>query len=163
MCHTIGIGGIAMRTIGVIGVVTAGLALSACERLELDRKMEELCEKDAGVKVYEEVRLTAAEYQKLVMFRSAKSDEDFYGPAYRYVSQREILIGTDEGATRGEGRIFRSYSAIYRRSDNRLLGESVNYFRTGGDGFTGGSHPSSASCGSTKVPSLGQSVLIKAD
>lgn len=152
-----------MRAIGMAGVITVGLVLSACQRHELDRKMEELCMKDAGVKVYETVALSTAEYAQLEQFRTAKSEEDFYGPAYRYVSRRENLIGTDDGATRGEGRIFRSYSAIYRRSDNRLLGESVNYFRTGGDGFTGGGHPSSSNCSSTNVPDLGQSVLIKGE
>jgi hypothetical protein len=127
------------------------LGLAGCERWELDRKMAELCKKDGGVKVYETVTLPASEFsstgQPLAKYLPlAKSDADYLGPDYRYVSKREILVGQDARPESGDGQLTRLYWAIYRRADDRLLGEQVEYRRSGGDLFTFGFQPSSASC-----------------
>jgi hypothetical protein len=138
----------------VISSALAGLAmfgLAGCERWELDRQMEELCRKDGGVKVYEKVVLPVSEFsntgQPLARYALvAKSDADYLGPDYRYVQQRVILVGKGADIEKGEGQLSRWYSAIYRRSDGRLLGESVSYGRGGGDGTTFGFQPSGNHC-----------------
>lgn len=141
------------------------LGLAGCERWELDRKMEELCKKDGGVKVYETVTLPASEFsstgQPLARYIPlAKSESDYLGPDYRYVRKIEILIGKNADIEKGEGRLTRVYYAIYRRSDQRLLGEAVWYGRGGGDGFTFGFQPSGSSCPKPRIDLI-NSVFVK--
>lgn len=100
-------------------VTLAGLtvALGGCERWALDRQMEELCQKDGGIKLYETVTLPASDFsnigQPLARYQQkAQSEQDRFGPDYRYVSKREILVGKDANPERGEGRLVRVYSAI---------------------------------------------------
>ena len=40
------------------------LLLSGCERWYLDSKMEELCAKDGGIKIYETVTLPASDFNE---------------------------------------------------------------------------------------------------
>lgn len=140
------------------------LSLAGCERDALDRQMEELCKKDGGVKVYETVTLPASEFDGEVPLGRyiplAKSDADYLGPNYRYVQKLEILVGENADIEKGEGRLSRFYTAIWRRSDGRLLGESVSYGRGGGDGFTFGFQPSGNFCPKPRVDLI-QSVFLK--
>jgi hypothetical protein len=123
------------------------IALPGCEKYRLDRQMEELCKKDGGVKVYETVTLSPGEYKALFEYKvAAKSQEKYYGPDYRYVSSSKHLVGRDGDAEKGRAELRRIYSAIYRRSDNRLLGESVWYSRVGGDLILFGTQPSGNYC-----------------
>ena len=122
-------------------------ALVGCERHLLDRKMEKLCKKDGGVKVYEAVTLSPTEYEIVFNYVTRKkSEEDYYGPEYRYVSTSEHLVGKEDDAGKGRGELIRHYQAIHRRRDNHLLGEWVWYTRVGGDLFTFGLQPSSNAC-----------------
>lgn len=153
---------------GVVSIPIAVISLFAlvgCERYALDRRMEELCKKDGGIKVYEKVMLPASDFsnigQPLARYQqTAKSVEDYLGPDYKYVSKTEILVGPNANAQRGEGQLVRIYHAIYRRADGHLLGESIAYGRGGGDGFTFGFHPSSNSCPKLTV-GLETSVFLK--
>lgn len=142
-------------------------ALGGCERWALDRQMEELCKKDGGIKVYETVTLPASDFsnigQPLARYQqTARSEEGLLGPEYRYVSKREILVGKDANPERGEGRLVRDYTAIYRRSDNKLLGEQIGYQRVGGDGFTFGFQPSGKECPELRT-SVGLQVFKKGE
>lgn len=143
----------------------AMLGLAGCERWQLDRQMEELCKKDGGVKVYETVTLPAREFsdsgQPLARYAPiAKSESDYLGPDYRYVQEREVLAGKAADIEKGQGRLSRWYSAVYRRSDNRLLGEAVSYGRGGGDGFTLGFQPSGNHCPKPRVDLI-KSVFVR--
>ena len=127
--------------------------------------MEELCKKDGGVKVYETVTLPASEFsnvgQPLARYeRLAQSNADLLGPDYRFVEKREFLVGPHSNAQKGEGQLTRWYHAIYRRSDGHLLGESVRYNRSGGDGFTFGFQPSGKNCPQV-MNDLARSVFAK--
>ena len=140
-------------------------ALSGCERYALDRQMEELCKKDGGVKVYETVTLPASEFNNLGeplgrYWKPGTPEEERFGPDYKFVQKREILVGTNAKAERGEGQLTRWYEAILRRSDGRILGESILYDRSGGDGFTFGFQPSGNSCPKPRV-GLFTSVFVK--
>lgn len=134
-------------------VTLAGLtvALGGCERWALDRQMEELCQKDGGIKVYETVTLPASDFsnigQPLARYQqTARTEEELFGPDYKYVVKRDFILGPYARADRGEGQLTRWHQAIYRRSDGRLLGEAVRYNRSGGDGFTYGFQPSGKNC-----------------
>ena len=142
-------------------VLIALSLLAGCERYALDRQMEALCRKDAGVRVYETVTLSQGDYVQMSKYATSRNRENYYGPEYRYVYRRENIVGSDSGPERGEGRLSRSYWAIYRRSDGRLLGENIAYSRGGGDyWFLLGVHPSSSYCPEPRID-LGQSVFMK--
>jgi hypothetical protein len=143
--------------------LTVVLSVSGCSKYELDRQMEALCMKDGGVKVYETVTLSPVAYDALSKFKvTAKSNEDYYGPDYRYVSLRDVLVGKGVDTDYGRGQLAREYEAIFRKPDERLLGESVAYSRAGGDGFTFGFMPSANRCPRPRV-SLQQSVFLKGE
>src|SRR5262245_2035437 len=125
-----------MRRVTVASLLLFALALCGCQRFALDRQMDELCKKDGGVKVYEIVTLPPAEFDQVLHYKStAKSTEDYYGPQYRYVRERVVLVGALADPYKGQGSLVRTHYAVYRRSDGKLLGENVEYTRAGGDGF----------------------------
>ena len=157
-----------MRRVVAIPLTAISLiSLAGCERWALDRQMEELCKKDGGVKVYETVKLPASEFSKTGQplaryIPLAKSDADYLGPDYRYLRKIEILDGKNADIEKGEGRLTRSYVAIYRKSDEHLLGESVSYGRGGGDGFTFGFQPSGNYCPKPRIDLI-KSVFVKGE
>ncbi len=140
-----------MRSLTSAFLLLAALALSGCERWTLDKQMEELCKKDGGIKIYETVKLPSSEFSDTgtPLFRYHRpgvAEEQRLGPAYKFVSTRTVIAGPSANHEHGEGSLVRLYWGIYRRSDGKLLSEHVEYRRFGGDGFTFGFQPSSASC-----------------
>ena len=149
-----------MRSVATITLAAVLLLnLAGCERWALDRQMEELCKKDGGVKVYETVTLPATYFehsgrlkvsQSMAYGVSSEREETQFqrvgDDEYRIITKRQILAGATANPERGEGRLVRLHWAIYRWPDRKLLGEQVEYRRVGGDSFTFGFHPSSASC-----------------
>lgn len=143
------------------------LGLAGCERFALDRQMEELCKKDGGIKVYETATLPASEFsstgQPLAKYIPlAKSEADYLGPEYKYVQQRKIIVGQGADIQEGEGQLSQWYSAVYRRSDGLLLGESISYGRGGGDGFTFGFQPSGNYCPKPRIDLI-KAIFIKGE
>jgi len=124
----------------------ASLLLSGCEKIALDRRMEELCKKDGGVKIFETVTLPPEMFDQwgdpFPGWRGRKL-EDRFGSEYRYVI--EIVDIKQGDALNGEGKLRRFATRIYRRSDSKLMGEAISYGRTGGD-FIAFAHPTSKSC-----------------
>jgi len=137
--------------------------LSGCgEKDAADKQMQELCAKDGGVKIYETVTLPKSDFSQsgrpLDSYWSGQTDpENRLGPNYRYVERLEYIGRGD--TLRGEVQITKFLQKIFRRSDGKLLGESVEYGRSGGDHFINrilGGHPSSSSC------PLGPNILFTA-
>jgi hypothetical protein len=145
-----------MRSLITPLVITTCLTLFGCgEKYALDKQMEELCKKDGGVKVFEQVKLPASRFDKegtLLPETPYKEGVDKYtsllGKDYRYVVRYET-IKAGNSSYNAEGRLERYIEEIYRLSDNKLLGSVVSYGRSGGDSrpmsFLGG-HPSSNYC-----------------
>ena len=147
--------------------------LVGCERYALDRQMEELCKKDGGVKVYETVALPPGYFEHDGRLRV--SQPMAFGPKsngeetqfqrvgddeYRIVSKKSYLVGKDADPTKGQGSLARRHTAVYRWSDKHLLGESIEYWRGGGDGFTFGFQPSGNFCPQPRTDIV-QLVLLK--
>ena len=137
------------RSLILSAALFAILALTGCERIRLEREMNRLCEKDAGVKVYERVTLPPEDYESMKRRSEASRDEvDVFGPEYRYSSQREVILGNVEEIQKGGSALTRFTERVHRRADEDLLLENVSYLFGGGDGilfYLKGS-PSSGSC-----------------
>ena len=135
-----------------IAALVACFLLNACgEAGSWDAKMQVLCAKDGGMKIYEKVILPKDQFDQFGMPRGKEWDRSALAskldPAYRYSYEPVSLKRGDP--LKGEVEMFKSTHKIYRQSDGKLLGESITYGRSGGDSFVArllGGHPSSASC-----------------
>lgn len=150
-------------------LLLAVAVLTGCERYELDRQMQGLCKKDGGIKVYETVTLPRSSYtqdgalqagRQMPITQNSWFVRIGHDDSYRLYVRDERIVGKGARHDRGEGSINRVHEAIYRWPDKRLLGESVWYARSGGDGFTFGFQPSGKSCPHI-TRDLAQSVFIK--
>ena len=135
------------KSAGFLVIALIGpLILSGCEKWQLDRQMAELCKKDAGVRVYETVKLPPEMFdQNGDPFPGWRGRElrDRLGDDYEYLFDVEYLVEGDP--VKGEGRLSRYHRKIIRRSDKKLMGESITYGRSGGD-LIAFPHPTSKLC-----------------
>jgi len=142
-----------MKTTLLIALI-AGLLLMGCEKARLDQQVKELCAKDGGVKVYETVKLPADKFNQWgqVNFYHPTQGENALGS--EYVFRADIHYFKKEPPT-----FIRHHYQVIRRSDGKVLGETVSYGRGGGD-LPGPWHPSSYTC--PEVSLAGPNALLKA-
>jgi hypothetical protein len=129
-----------------IALVTGGIA--ACmgyvpgSLSYWDQRVKEMCEKDGGVTVYENVQLTAEEFKRLggteagIALPTEDAKRDF--PYFMETTYTNIRDQNPQ--------VLRLETVVKRRSDGKILGRSVYYSRSGGDLPTGVLHGSSYGC-----------------
>jgi hypothetical protein len=124
--------------------------LTGCEKYRLDEEVRKLCAKDGGITVHETVKLPENEFNEFgqVSFYQARAGSILL-TNYELIKEERIFRS-------GDPRMWRTYFAIKRRNDGKVLGESVGYTRSG-DGFEGPFHPSSFSC----PEQFGETSLLK--
>lgn len=105
-----------------------------------DWQVERMCAVDGGVKVYETVKLPAEKFDKwgMVSFYKPNRGEDALGKDFLFTRETYYYL-------RGNPNLFRMHTQVTRRSDGKVLGESVFYKRAGGD-LPGPWHGSSYMC-----------------
>ena len=124
-----------------LGLLLVG---SGCERAKtkLDREVDRLCAIDGGVKIYERVTLSAENFgpngEVFPQYQHLTSMGGGYGPDFIGRSERQMLVD-------GDPKLVRRVVQILRKRDSKLLGESINYSREGGD-FYGPHQPSIYEC-----------------
>ena len=142
------------------------LFLIGCSEKEaLDHQMEMLCEQDGGSKVYEKVVLPAdmfdAEGYPFPGWRDRLGKVNRLSDEYLYLEEEKIIKNGNPFSGNGEGKLWRSQQKIVRRSDSKLLGEFVGYYRAGGDGRLWFGHPSSNYCPKGSGVPIEKQVFIK--
>jgi len=97
-------------------------------KAELDNEVKRLCAIDGGIKVYETVKLPADKFNEWgqVNFYRPTQGENALGPEYVFVSEIHYY-------RKGNPQMARYDIKVIRRSDGKLLGESISYGRGGGD------------------------------
>jgi hypothetical protein len=117
------------------------LLLGGCirEKDRLDEQVRQLCAKDGGIKIYEHVRLAADKFDERghVNFYRRTSKEPL-GAEYFFEVKVDFF-------RKGNPEMWRNYFQVVRRSDGKVLGESISYSRRGGD-WPGPWHESSFGC-----------------
>lgn len=98
------------------------------EKDRLDREVERLCAIDGGTRVYETVTLPSDKFNQWGQINFYRPDQGENTLGAEYVFKRETYY-----YKKGNPDLFRLYTQIYRRLDDKLLGESVFYKRGGGD------------------------------
>jgi len=136
-----------------ICVLAATILLSACEKHRLDQQVKELCAKDGGVKVYETVKLPPDRFDQWGMIKPYDPSQKENALGSEYVFKREIHF-----YRHGNPEMSREQYQVIRRSDGKLLGETIMYGRGGGDA-PGPWHDSSFSC--PKPLEAGPNMLLK--
>lgn len=123
---------------------------------ELDAEVKRLCAIDGGIKVYETVRLPLELVDKYGEIRLpsktlAKLSDEYYYELDIYYYRK------------GNPEMSRSRYRVIRRSDGKVLGESIRYGRGGGD-LPGPWHDSSFTCPEIGAkPSLENLIFLKGD
>ncbi len=135
----------------VIAIVS--LWLSGCEKTKLDEEVRRLCAQDGGLKIYETVKTPSEKFDKwgMVTFYDPTKGENTLGAEYLF--KRDIHY-----YRQGNPQMSRWHTQIFRRSDGKLLGETVFYSRGGGD-MPGPWHESSFAC--PNPSETGEVVLIQ--
>lgn len=116
---------------------------------EFDAEVKRLCAIDGGIKIYETVTLTADRFDKYgniyIPMKSAQRETEDY-----------FLEWRADHLQSGNPSMRRDHFLIYRKADEKLLGEAVSYGRRGGD-TPGPWHESSFRC----PPEAGDQDLIR--
>ncbi len=108
-----------------------------------DDQVRELCKKDGGVTVYEHVKLTQSEYQRLGGANGVIPVPRTGSPASvgrPYVADTKITMIHESTP-----QVYREETTIVRTSDGKVLSRVVDYVRFGGD-FPSPAHDSSYAC-----------------
>ncbi|MBL1278601.1 MAG: hypothetical protein COB30_021205 [Ectothiorhodospiraceae bacterium] len=139
--------------------------IPAFNKWQADKMVDGLCAKDAGIKVYEIVKLPAEKFSESNRYskisgvyvpsqKYAKSTDEYY-----YTSETQWII--PDGPQIGDLDLRRYHTKLYRVKDGKLLAEGVGYSRRGGDAV-GPWHPSSYGC--VRAPgtkNMNQQVFIR--
>jgi hypothetical protein len=126
-----------MKRMGLICALMC-LSLAGCEKARLDEQVRELCAKDGGVKVYETVQLPAEKFDKYG--NVGVPNKQYAKPSDEYYFETEIQFYRE-----GNPSLERARTVMVRRSDGKVLGESIRYGRGGGD-LPGPWHGTSFDC-----------------
>ena len=110
-----------------------------------DRLVDELCAKDGGIKVYEQVELSSEFFNNLG--QPQIPDKKYTKPSDQYFSTwlTNDIRGNSNTTDYNALVIIRNEHNYFRRTDEKLLGRLVTYGRRGGDPI-GPWHPSHYSC-----------------
>ncbi len=128
---------------GTVMVASAALLcgpalVSAGVKWRFDHKVRELCAEDGGVRVYETVKLAPELIDRYGVIRIPDKERAKPSDEYYYESSMRHL-------TKGNPEMLRLRFMVFRRLDNKLLGEAISYARRGGD-VPGPWHESSFGC-----------------
>jgi hypothetical protein len=139
----------------------------SCTKMKMDAEVDRLCAIDGGIKIYETVTLPPEKFKKNgdINFYVGSGGENWLGPEYIWKSHQKFLHpGGDPDASPS---LRRDHDQVIRRSDGKLLGESIYYSRVGGDSrflneLMGGPPESSYSCPKGSIDVIGR-VFIKTE
>lgn len=113
----------------------------------LDAEVKRLCALDGGIKVYETVRLPPEGFNQWgqINFYKPTQGENALGEEYILKIERHEIVKGNPSYDPTEISMSRTHSRVIRKSDLKLLGETVMYLRVGGDP-PGTSHTTSFTC-----------------
>jgi hypothetical protein len=143
-----------------VAILCAPMLISNGVKAHYDQQVREMCAKDGGVRVYETVTLQAEKFNQW-------GQPNFNIPVTPYTklkdSDQYYLEWEITNLKFGNPKLERSHFRLIRRSDQKLLGESVSYSRGGGD-LPGPWNGSAFVCPEpTKHQGLEFSIFIKRD
>ncbi|HYA19068.1 MAG TPA: hypothetical protein VEG25_00245 [Burkholderiales bacterium] len=108
-----------------------------------DSKVREMCEKDGGVRVYEKIPVSDEQYNKLPKVNGSPA---IVSEANSKPTEPAFAVDSEIVLREWEPRVTRWESLVKRRSDGKIIGQMVSYYRVGGDFPLSFGHPTSFVC-----------------
>jgi len=132
----------------VIGLLIAVVIFCEGRKAYWDHRVREMCEMDGGVTVFEKITISDEEYRRLggVAGGLPLPHKDKVGKDHPYFYQTN-----EDKIHEWEPEVVRGETIVKRRSDGKILGRSIDYWRRGGDFPTGLFHDSSFSCPEKRI------------
>lgn len=132
-------------------IVAAGVAasagwllwLAAGEKMLADMRVNRLCAKDGGIRVYESVPLTPDLLDEAGRISIPDQARAKPSDPYFYMARRDVVVD-------GRAKVTRRQVQVVRKVDGKILGEKISYSRTGGE-LPGPWHSSGFTCPSPDV------------
>ena len=116
--------------IAALVAIVVGLANYERPKTKLDREVDRLCAVDGGVHIYEAVTLAKENFgpngEVFPQYRHLFLEGKHLGPDYYEIGEKVLLHS-------GDPALQKDRLAIVRRRDDKILGEFINYKRSGGD------------------------------
>ena len=138
--------GKAIKWILLLPLILAGLGIAYCEanKAYWDHRVRELCKKDGGVTVFEQLEIAKVDYPTL----KYSSFGAVIFPSERNAKPSDPFITEFNSKSLHEGfpDVIRFEQSIIRSADRKKLSKLISYSRRCGDFPTGISHPSSFTC-----------------
>lgn len=137
-----------VRVARVLPILLAAALSAGCagyvpgEKAYWDARVRELCEKDGGVRIFQQLRISTSDLAFLrredgLITVPIKASANPQSPAYAVIRHAVLHEGPP--------RVTRSVVEFIRRSDEAIVATSVTYARFGGD-MPSHAHPSSFAC-----------------
>ncbi len=106
---------------------------STLTQMQMDAEVDRLCAIDGGLKIYETVTLSPEKFNKYnqINFYHPTKGENALGT--EYIWKWDVKYLQPGGDPKADPRMGRDHFMVFRRSDGKLLGESISYSRYGGD------------------------------
>ena len=138
LIKTIALGLLAVSFAGCMGYVPG-------RQSYWDAQVHEMCEKEAGITIYERIKVSKKEYDSLGgMPGGLPLPPEWHKPDFPYfIEVRSTRI------RESNPEVVKTEMFVKRRSDRTILGKSVTFSRRGGDIPTGLFHTSSFTCAET--------------
>lgn len=114
--------------VGLVILLALVLAYYEGRKAYWDYQVQEMCEKDGGIKVYKTIGLPADKFNEW-------GQPNFYKPANgkNALGDEYIFISGTQYYRKGNPQVARYYVQVVQRRDGEVLGESISYGRGGGD------------------------------
>lgn len=146
-----------IRIVGIFFLaLLLAIAFYEARKAYWDFRIERMCQKDGGLTVFEEIRLSADDYERL-RSRSGTIPLPERGSADRAA---EFFSHTQEEVIRERSpRVAREEVTIYALDGNRMIARYISYSRSGGD-FPTYAHPSYFLC-KREDQSISERIFIK--
>lgn len=129
--------------VGLVLLLLLAVAFFEGRKAYWDYRVREMCEKDGGTHVFEQVLITRQDAQAngLLVGNDVviPSRPDPHSMKSYYIDYESTYLRT------GAPSVFRARTAVVRARDMKIMAEMIGYTRVGGDAPTF-AHPSSMSC-----------------
>jgi len=139
-----------LYVVAAVMVLLVWIGVPEFNKRRADRLVDELCAKDGGVRVIETVALAPGLFnaygQPEIGFVNAESPRSTPSPSgLGFVLDTQDIVGSHNSTEVRALAVWRARVQLARVNDGKILGESVQYLRRGGDAL-GPWHPSSYGC-----------------
>jgi len=135
-------GWIVLVILALISLLILVLIFFEARKVYWDHEVKNMCEKDGGATVFEQVHLSQEKYKQL-----GGVNETIPVPPERYKKDSPYFARTITSEIREwDPEVKKLTTEIVRRKDKKVLGIEIIYMRIGGGISLGIAHPSSFSC-----------------